>query len=465
LGGIFYFPLPIFSNHVIIPPDKKTFERRQFIMAQSTSATKSESGDLDSLVNEKTEEIKEEEKAASDEFVKAVEAQPIPQIGDKIKGKVLDFNKNEVYVDLDKFGVGVVRGRELWEALDVYREFKIGEEVEAEIVELENENGMMELSFKKTSKEQAWKELDEKREKEELITVKVQEANKGGLLASLCGIPAFLPVSQLSSENYPRVENGDSSKILSMLKDFIGRKLNVKIITVDQKENKLIISEKKVVFDEQKKNMKGLEVGKIVTGKVSGVVDFGAFVKFDGLEGLVHISELSWQRINNPDEVVKVDEEVKAEVIGIDDSKITLSIKRLQKDPWVEAVKQYKVGQEIEGEVIKLAPYGAFIQLDKDIHGLAHISELSQGKVAKVEEILNIGEKKEFRILSIDPEEHRLGLSLKGAREETSPKKEEDKKRPKKADEKPAKKKPVEKKATKKEKPKKKKKTEDKKAK
>ncbi|MBU1177847.1 S1 RNA-binding domain-containing protein [Patescibacteria group bacterium] len=434
-------------------------------MAQSTSATKSESGDLDSLVNEKTEEIKEEEKAASDEFVKAVEAQPIPQIGDKIKGKVLDFNKNEVYVDLDKFGVGVVRGRELWEALDVYREFKIGEEVEAEIVELENENGMMELSFKKTSKEQAWKELDEKREKEELITVKVQEANKGGLLASLCGIPAFLPVSQLSSENYPRVENGDSSKILSMLKDFIGRKLNVKIITVDQKENKLIISEKKVVFDEQKKNMKGLEVGKIVTGKVSGVVDFGAFVKFDGLEGLVHISELSWQRINNPDEVVKVDEEVKAEVIGIDDSKITLSIKRLQKDPWVEAVKQYKVGQEIEGEVIKLAPYGAFIQLDKDIHGLAHISELSQGKVAKVEEILNIGEKKEFRILSIDPEEHRLGLSLKGAREETSTKKEEDKKRPKKADEKPAKKKPVEKKATKKEKPKKKKKTEDKKAK
>ncbi|NQV13744.1 MAG: S1 RNA-binding domain-containing protein [Parcubacteria group bacterium] len=417
-------------------------------MAQSTSA-KSKSSDLDSLVNEKTEEIKKEEEVAVDEFVKAVESQQIPQVGDKIKGKILDFNKNEVYIDLEKFGVGVVRGRELWEALDVYREFKIGEEVEAEIVELENENGMMELSFKKTSKEQAWKELDEKRDKEELITVKVQEANKGGLLASLCGIPAFLPVSQLSSENYPRVENGDSSKILSMLKDFIGRKLNVKIITVDQKENKLIISEKKVVFDDQKKNMKGLKVGDTVDGTVSGIVDFGAFVRFDGLEGLVHISELSWQRINNPDEVVKVNEQVKVEVIGIDDSKITLSMKKLKEDPWAEAVKSYKVGQIVDGEVIKIAPYGAFVQLDKDIHGLAHISELSAGKVAQVEELLSVGSRKKFKILSIDPEEHRLGLSLKGAEESPAEKNEKaasskkepaEKKEDKKVDEKPAKK-------------------------
>lgn len=394
-------------------------------MARSTSATKPKSGDLDDLVNEKTEEIKKEEEVAVDEFVKAVESQQIPQISDKIKGKVLDFNKNEVYIDLEEFGVGVVRGRELWEALDVYREFKIGEEVESEIVELENENGMMELSFKKTSKEQAWKELDEKRAKEQLITVKIQEANKGGLLTTLCGIPAFLPVSQLSSEHYPRVENGDTSRILSMLNDFIGRKLNVKIITVDQKENKLIISEKKVVFDEQKKNMKGLKMGDVVEGTVSGIVDFGAFVKFDGLEGLVHISELSWQRINSPDEVVKIDEKVKVEVIGIDDSKITLSIKRLAQDPWAEAVKKYKVGQIVDGEVIKLAPYGAFIQLDKDIHGLAHISELSAGKVASVEELLHAGDKKEFKILSIDPKEHRLGLSLKGAEksEETEDKK------------------------------------------
>ena len=450
-------------------------------MAQSTSA-KAKSADLDDLVNEKTEEIEKEEKAASSEFIKAVESQQVPQAGDKIKGKILDFNKNEVYIDLDQFGVGVVRGRELWEALDVYREFKIGEEVEAEIVELENENGMMELSFKKTSKEQAWKELDEKREKEELITVKVQEANKGGLLASLCGIPAFLPVSQLSSENYPRVENGDTSKILSLLKDFIGRKLNVKIITVDQKENKLIISEKKVVFDEQKKNMKGLKVGDVVEGTVSGVVDFGAFVKFDELEGLVHISEISWQRINSPDEVVKVGEKVKTEVIGIDDSKITLSMKKLQKDPWAEAVKEYKVSQIVDGEVIKLAPYGAFIQLNKDIHGLAHISELSNDKVIQVEDVLNIGDNKKFKILSIDPEEHRLGLSLRGAQEKTAEPKEkkapiaaktEDSKEAKttkktktakkteseskkKADKKPAKKK-VAKKAVKEEKPKKKK--------
>ena len=386
------------------------------------SGAKSKSSNLDDLVNQKTEEIKEEKKATSDVFLKQIEAQDIPQVGNKIKGKVLDFTKNEVYIDLEKFGVGVVRGRELWEALDVYREFKIGEEVEAEIVELENEDGMMELSFKKTSKEQAWKELDEKRAKEELVTVKIQEANRGGLLTSLCGIPAFLPVSQLSSEHYPRVEGGDTSRIMSMLKDFMGRKLDVKIITVDRKENKLIVSEKKVVFDQQKKNMKGLKVGDVVDGVVSGVVDFGAFVKFGDLEGLVHISELSWQRVNNPDEVVKVDEKVKVEVIGIDDSKITLSMKKLQKDPWMEAVKKYKVGQVVSGEVVKVAPYGAFIQLDKDIHGLAHISELSADKVMNVEEVLSAGDKKDFKILSIDPEEHRLGLSLKGAEGKTKTK-------------------------------------------
>jgi len=383
------------------------------------SETKSKPTNLDDLVNQKTVEIQEEAEATSDEFLEQINAQTIPQVGNKIKGKILDFTKNEVYIDLDKFGVGVVRGRELWEALDVYREFKVGEEVEAEIVELENENGMMELSFKKTSKEQAWKELDEKREQEKLITVKVQEANRGGLLTSLCGIPAFLPVSQLSSEHYPRVEGGDTSRIMTMLKDFIGRRLDVKIITVDQKENKLIVSEKKVVFDQQKKNMKGLKVGDVVEGTVSGVVDFGAFVKFGDLEGLVHISELSWQRVNNPDEVVKIDKKVKVEVIGIDDSKITLSMKKLQKDPWMEAVKKYKVAQIIKGEVVKVAPYGAFIQLDKDIHGLAHISELSTGKVMNVEEILNVGDQKDFKILSIDPEEHRLGLSLKGAKEKT----------------------------------------------
>lgn len=372
--------------------------------------------DLGKLVELKTEEIEEEAKAESDEFIKQIQAQDIPKIGEKIKGKVLDSTKNEIFIDLGSFGVGVVRGRELWEALDVFRDFTVGEKIEAEIVDMENELGMMELSFKKTSKEQAWKELEDKMKKEELVTVKVQEVNKGGLLTTLCGIPAFLPVSQLSSEHYPRVENGDTSKIMTLLRDFIGRKLDVKIITVDQRENKLILSEKKVVFDEQKKYIKKIKVGDIVKGTVSGVVDFGAFVKFGNLEGLVHISELSWKRINNPDEVVKIGDEVKVEVIGVDDTKITLSMKKLQNDPWVEAVKNYKVGEIVEGEVIKTAPYGAFVQLDKDVHGLAHVSELSSKKVEKTENVLNIGNTYKFKILSIDPEEHRMGLSLKAAR-------------------------------------------------
>lgn len=378
--------------------------------------------------------------AENTQFIKAVEEIVVPNIGDDMTGTVLEANKNQVLLDLGPFGIGAIRGRELWESLDSYSELNPGDEVTATVLDTENENGDIELSFRQASHEEAWNDLREKMEEGTVFETKVREANRGGLLARINGIPAFLPVSQLSSENYPRVEGGDKGKIFEILKSFVGKNLNVQVITAEESDEKLIISEKKAEFEKQKEKMGDLKVGDVVEGEISGVVDFGAFVKFNGLEGLIHISELAWQRIDDPNDIVTVGEKVKAEIIGMEDTKITLSLKRLRKDPWSEINEKYKVGQLLKGTVIKTTPYGGFVKLDNDIHGLVHISEISSKKVTDVTEFIKVGDIKEFKILSIEPNNHRLGLSLKAleepAKEEKKPKKKkEDKKEAEKSEE------------------------------
>lgn len=367
---------------------------------------------LDNLVSEKVKETELEQKKEQEALMSQLENQVVPKPSDTLVGKVIEMSKNAVYIDLGQYGIGVVRGKELWESLDVYGELNVGDEVEATILEMENEENILELTFRKATKKEVWDELNEKRDKREIITVKIQSANKGGLLTTLFGIPAFMPVSQLTPEHYPRVEGGDQDKILSKLQSFIGKKMKIQIVTADPKDEKLIISEKEAAFTKQKEKIGNVKVGDVVEGEVSGIVDFGIFVKFDGLEGLVHISELSWQRVDDPANLVKIGDKVKAEIIGIEDSKITLSIKKLQKDPWIEAVKKYKVGQLVKGIVKEVKPFGIFIQLDKDIHGLVHVSELPFN-IADAKKELVMGSEKEFRILSIEPGEHRLGLTLK----------------------------------------------------
>lgn len=367
---------------------------------------------LDNLVSEKVKETEAEQKLEKEALQSQLEKLIVPKVGDTLIGKVTEISKNAVYIDLGQYGIGVVRGKELWESLDVYGELKIGDEVEATVLEMENEENILELTFRKATKKEVWEELNDKKNKKEIITVKIQSANKGGLLTTLFGIPAFMPVSQLTPEHYPRVEGGDSDKILSKLNSFIGKKMKIQIVTVDPKDSKLIISEKEAAFSKQKEKIGSVKVGDVVDGEVSGIVDFGIFIKFDGLEGLVHISELSWQRVDDPANLVKIGDKVKAEIIGIEDSKITLSMKKLQKDPWIEAVKKYKVGQKVKGEIKEIKPFGIFVQLDKDIHGLVHVSELPFN-IADAKKKLLAGTEKEFRILSIEPEDHRLGLTLK----------------------------------------------------
>ena len=286
----------------------------------------------------------------------------------------------------------------------------------------------MELSFREAGHKKAWDHLETIYKKGDIIESKVIDANKGGLMIKIGNVVGFLPVSQLTIEHYPRIEGGDKNKILSHLKSFINQNLKTKIIDVGEKDEKLIVSEKAAWDDKQRKVVSKYKNGDKIKGTVTGVVDFGAFVEFgDNLEGLVHISELAWQRIDNPRDIIKVGDVVNAEIIEIDDTKISLSMKKLQKDPWEEVSKKYKVGQKIKGKVLKVNPFGAFIELDDDIHGLVHISELSEKKVNNPEDIVKVGGDYEFLILSIEPKYHRLGLSLKTEKKD-KPEKTEDKK-------------------------------------
>lgn len=338
----------------------------------------------------------------------------IPKVGDIVDGTVINVSTNEVHVDIDGLTAGVVRGKELIDESGMYTDLHVGDAVQATVLELENESGHMELSFRQAGHQKAWNDLEALMESAKVVSAPVFEANRGGLMIKVGNIEGFLPVSQLTVEHYPRVEGGDKSRILELLNKFIGTELSVKIIDVDEEEGKLIVSEKAAWEEKQQKVISKYGLGDEIDGRVTGVVDFGAFIEFgDNLEGLVHISELAWQRIENPKDYIKVGDSVKAKIISIDGSRISLSMKALMKDPWQEATAKYKVGDKVTGKVLKVNPFGAFIELDKDIHGLAHISELSNDRISDPTEVVKIGNDYDFRILSIEPENHRLGLSLK----------------------------------------------------
>ena len=339
--------------------------------------------------------------------------------GDMVEGSLISVGKNEVYVDLEGYGVGVVRGRELYDDEATLSALKPGDKIFVSVVEPENKEGIVELSLRQAGQERVWQTLREKLENREVIRTKILEANKGGLMVEINNVIGFLPVSQLSLEHYPRVEDGDKNRILSVLQSYVGQMFDVQIITADSDEEKLIVSEKAVFEKEMESRLSQLKIGMVVEGMITGVVDFGAFVKFGELEGLVHISELAWQRIENPKDIVKVGQKVTAKVISIDKGRVSLSIKQLQEDPWLEAVKKYQIGQTVMGKVTKIMPFGVFVELDKDIQGLAHVMELSHEAIKSPEEVLKPGEEKEFKIISIEPSEHRLGLSLKALTEKT----------------------------------------------
>lgn len=368
-----------------------------------------------------------------------------PRVGDTAEGTVIEVTSSEIYLDLTPFGTGVVFGKEMKDGMGQGK-IKVGNEVTATILDLENENGFIELSIREASYEKAWEDIESKRDTQEKITTRVLSANKGGLLVEVNGISGFLPVSQLSSKNYPRVEDGDKNKILALLKKLIGKELEVRILDADKETEKLIVSEKAAQSEKEREVISNLTIGDVIEGEISGVVDFGAFIKFpaqkdaekeseEKLEGLVHISELAWQLIEDPRTIVKVGDKVEAKIIGIDADKISLSIRALQKDPWSQVGKKYNIGDIVSGTVHKINHFGAFVYLDKDIHGLAHISEMSEAYPGKtLDELIKTGESYPWKILSIEPKEHRMGLVLSDKKK--TAKKAETKEKPAKKEEK-----------------------------
>ncbi len=357
-----------------------------------------------------------------DDLMSKVEELAIPTPGTLVDGTVISVDKQKILVDLGGYATGIISGQEASDSLGTKKNLKEGDDVSAYILEEENEDGLVVLSLRKASQKKTWNKFVEAYESGKSLTVTASEANKGGLLLNIDGIKGFIPVSQLAPLHYPRVNGADSSEILSRLQKLTSVPLVVKVINLDREGGKLILSEKAAEASEREGALNKLEVGQKLKGKVSGIVNFGIFVTFEGLEGLVHISEIAWGHVKDPNDYGKLGDTVEVLVIGKEKDKISLSMKRLTPDPWIEATKKYKVGAVIEGEVSKITPFGAFVKLEDDINGLIHVTEASEEEVTDMNQILAPGQKVKAKIITIDSEDHRVGLSIKALTEKPAKK-------------------------------------------
>lgn len=327
--------------------------------------------------------------------------------GEVVHGTVLSVKKHEILLDLGPLGVGFVPRREV----GFSKNYNIGDEVTASVVDSELDNGYSLLSLRKAAKDRGWDEVSERMEAGEIIIITPYDANRGGLLVEYEGVRGFLPVSQLSAEHYPRVGSSDKDEILQRLNALVNKEMRVRILDADRKANKLIFSEKEAVKEGLAERFEKLAIGDTVKGVVTGVVDFGVFVNVEGIEGLIHISEISWERVNNPSDYVKVGQVVDAKIIAIDKERLSLSMKQLTQDPWLDEVDKFKSGDVVEGTVTRITPFGAFVQLSPSVEALVHVSELG-GDGTDPEKIFTLNQRKEFTILDIDKDNRKISLSL-----------------------------------------------------
>lgn len=328
--------------------------------------------------------------------------------GEIVTGTILSVRKHEVLIDLGAQGVGYVPRREV----GFSRNLTEGDEVTASIVDSEMESGYSLLSLRKAAKDRGWEEVAVKQESGEIIEVSPYDANRGGLLIEYEGVRGFLPVSQLSAEHYPRVGSADKDEILQRLNALVGQTIKVRVLDSDRKANKLIFSEKEAVKEGLAARFKKLKIGDTISGVVTGVVDFGVFVNVDGIEGLIHISEISWERVNNPNDYVKNGQTVEAKIISIDKDRLSLSMKQLTEDPWLDEVEQFKPNTKVEGTVTRITPFGAFVQLSPSVEALVHVSELGDGNEVDPEKVFTLNERKAFTVLEVNKENRKISLSL-----------------------------------------------------
>lgn len=362
---------------------------------------------IEEEINE--EEVKPKKESIMDKVLNAT-GNP-PGIDDVIEGKVLGIEKSAVYIDIPPFGTGIIYGREYINARDIIKKINIGDSVAGKVVSVDNKDGYIEISLKEARQALIWSEAEDAIRDKKIFELPVQEANKGGLILAWQGISGFLPASQLKTEHYPRVADGDKDRILEELRKLVGQKISVAIIGVSPKEGKLIFSEKNPEQKNKDYIIDKYTLNDEVSGEVTGIVDFGVFIKLeDGLEGLVHISEIDWALVENPKLLFHVGEKVKVKIIEIKDGKISLSIKALKENPWKEAEKKYKKDDVVEGVVIKFNKHGALASIEEGIAGLVHISEF--GSDEKLHSTLELGKKYKFKITMFDAKEQKMTLSF-----------------------------------------------------
>ncbi|MCA9351991.1 S1 RNA-binding domain-containing protein [Patescibacteria group bacterium] len=338
---------------------------------------------------------------------------PALETGELIEGKVISIQGTQVFVNLYPHGTGIIHGKEYLAARDMVRSLNAGDTISAKIVELENEDGYIELSLKEAKQALAWGEAEDALKAGNTLEIVVKEANKGGLMLDWNGISGFLPASQLNAEHYPRVESGDKNEIVNELKKLVGQKLSVNVLSVNPKEGKLIFSERGEKANTKEKAVPSkYSVGDVLECEVTGIVDFGIFLKLEqGVEGLVHISEMAWSLVENPRTLYKVGDVVKAKIIEIKDGKISFSIKTLTENPWTTVEGKYTVGDKVNGVVIKHNKHGALVSIEQGVAGLVHISEFESEKDLKSQ--LGLGQSYDFTITTFDPKEEKLTLSFK----------------------------------------------------
>ncbi len=346
-----------------------------------------------------------------------------PREGEVVNGTVVKIEKKNILVNVNNQFSGLVISKEIGNTVDI-NSLKSGDNVDVMVLGDSVERGLLILSLKRANQIKSLTNLSKYRNSEEIITVRPTEANKGWLLVDIDGLKWFIPVSQLTPLNYPRVEGADPAKILEHLQGLVGKDFKVKVINVDEAGKKIIFSEKAAISENRDKALGNLKVGDVVEGTVSGILTYGLFITFDGLEGLVHVSEIDWGHVNNPSKFAKVGQKIKVKVIGLDNDKISLSVKRLQENPWDVLARKYKVGDSVKAAISRISQFGAFMELDGGIQGLIHLSEISHGVVKDIRDFVKVWEEVEAKIINFEPKEKRIGLSLKAlveapAKEET----------------------------------------------
>lgn len=345
-----------------------------------------------------------------------------PQSGDIRTGVIVDKRPHELLVDIGFKSEGIVNGREIDRLGDAWGELGIGDEVPVYILREDKEGNLL-LSISRAQAEKDWERAEQLMESQEIFPGSVAAFNRGGVIVKIGQVRGFVPASQLSadsqSQGLPQAEDdaeGGDDRWASL----VGNDLMLKVIDIDRKRNRLILSERLAVREwrrQQKEQLlDALKEGDAYDGIISSIADFGAFVDLGGADGLIHLSELSWNRVNHPSEVVSVGEKVRVQILSVDHERrrIGLSLRRLQPQPWDVVDQTYEVGQVVRGRITKLVNFGAFARLEKDgIEGLIHVSELTERRIAHPREVVAEGEEYDLRIIRIDTDKRRMGLSLK----------------------------------------------------